>query len=161
MNPTQFPVLPENACNPNLVEQNLIQRLLDEQKITNHLLHRNNYLLESIKETLSATTQVAPVLPNSYVPSRYVQRATSSELKRRSKPKPEKVVHHPTGSKRPILIDGANVAYTYGTQVSGGRPLFSWKGIGIAVDYFQCKGHDQIKVILSEKCVIVVNKFGI
>merc|ERR1712241_45783 len=49
--------------------------------------------------------------------------------------------------KRPIVIDGSNVAIEHGIQTKG-KDWFSVKGLEIAINYFKNKGHEDIKVVV-------------
>ena len=49
--------------------------------------------------------------------------------------------------KRPIVIDGSNVAIEHGIQTKG-KDWFSVKGLQIAIDYFKNLGHKDIKVVI-------------
>ena len=49
--------------------------------------------------------------------------------------------------KRPIVIDGSNVAIEHGIQTKG-KDWFSVKGLEIAINYFKDKGHKDIKVVV-------------
>ena len=44
--------------------------------------------------------------------------------------------------KRPIAMDGSNIAFEHGKQTHRGTKWFSARGIKIAVDYFKKKGHE-------------------
>ena len=50
-------------------------------------------------------------------------------------------------NKRPIVIDGSNVAIEHGIQTKG-KDWFSVKGLEIAINYFKDKGHKVIKVVV-------------
>ena len=50
---------------------------------------------------------------------------------------------------RPIIIDGQNVAFEYGKEISGMRK-FSARGIEICVEYFKKRGHKEIIIWLPE-----------
>ena len=50
--------------------------------------------------------------------------------------------------KRPIIIDGQNVATEHGWEVSIYDKSFSAKGLQIVVDYFRTRGHEIIRIWL-------------
>merc|ERR1711976_72342 len=50
-------------------------------------------------------------------------------------------------AKRPIVIDGSNVAMDHGKQIHN-KEWFSVKGIEIAINYFKDRGHTNIKVFI-------------
>ena len=54
--------------------------------------------------------------------------------------------------KRPIVIDGSNVAIEHGIQTKG-KDWFSVKGLEIAINYFKDKGHKDITVVVPRYCL--------
>ena len=55
-------------------------------------------------------------------------------------------------NKRPIVIDGSNVAIEHGIQTKG-KDWFSVKGLEIAINYFKDKGHKDITVVVPRYCL--------
>lgn len=59
----------------------------------------------------------------------------------------QKTSWNPENSKlRSIVIDGSNVACSHSGKK--GKKTFSCRGLKLAVDYFQSRGHEDIKIIL-------------
>ena len=56
------------------------------------------------------------------------------------------------GRKRPIIIDGQNVAVEHGKERSHGKK-FSAKGIDTAVKFFKSRGHTEIVAWLPRKFI--------
>ena len=63
---------------------------------------------------------------------------------------PEKTCQINANEKlRPIIIDGQNVAFEYGREISG-MAKFNARGIEICVEYFKKRGHKEIIIWLPE-----------
>ena len=130
------------------------------------------FLLKSVSKewNVNLSTNCKPWSPK--IKSPVIKRSSKRKAENSLSPErirllsPRKPHEGRPGEPRPIVLDGMNIAYSFGSKNSRmprncRKKSLDMRGVELAYDFFKRQGHTQIYVVLAQKHKIATNRIHI